>query len=71
MADMGHASSFDFILGRCSACGKYWANVFCTASAITGYEEVQAGDAELLLHLHKNAGSELKAALKNWLDKNI
>ena len=71
IADIGHAYSFDFILGKCSVCGEYWANIFCTATAITGYEKVQANDAEYLLKLNNNHSIELKTALKSWLDENI
>jgi hypothetical protein len=71
VADLGHANSFDFILGRCRVCGKYWANLFCTASATTGYEKVTEHDAENLLSLNVNPGKKLKKAISRWLNENI
>ena len=69
--DLGHAYSFDVILGKCSACEKYWVNVFSTATAITGHERVTKNDAKKFIKLNKNPNKELKIALKAWLDENI
>ncbi len=71
IADLGHASSFDIILGKCSLCGKDWVNAFCTASGITGYEYLTPADAQQLLKLRDISGTERKAALKNWIDENL
>ena len=69
-ADLGHADSFDLIIGKCSVCNKYWANVFCTPTAITGYEKIKTHDVERLLLLNKTPGKELKEAVSNWLYEN-
>ena len=71
VTDLGHAYSFDVILGKYSNCGEYWANVFCTATAITGYEKVTENDAKNFLELNEIPTIGLKNALKSWIDQNI
>lgn len=71
IADLGHAYSFDVMLGKCNLCGKDWANVFCTASGTIGYEYLKPVDAQQLLSLCKVSGAERKAALKIWIDENL
>lgn len=70
VTDLGHADSFDLVLGKCSNCGKYWANVFCTTTAITGYEVITEHDAENLLRLNNKPGKELQKAVSDWLYEN-
>jgi len=67
--DLGEASGFDFLLGRCSGCGAYWLNVFCTASSTTGYEQVADDDAHAMLAAAQ--GSELKKYMKAWSSRHL
>ncbi|MBN2517887.1 MAG: hypothetical protein JXB14_03500 [Candidatus Altiarchaeota archaeon] len=68
LKDLGHADSFDFILDKCSVCGKYWASIFCTPTAVLGYEEVRKHDAEELISLD---GKQLKKAISDWMYENL
>jgi hypothetical protein len=66
--DLGHAYSFDFILGKCLTCGKHAMNVFCVATAISGYEPVN--DADLVKIQSLPDGREMKDFMKEWSDVN-
>ncbi len=67
--DLGHAGGFEYILGKCKACGAYRMNVFCVATGITGFETVSLSDIERM----KSASNspELKALMRKWGDENI
>jgi hypothetical protein len=62
--DLGHAHSFDFILGKCSSCGGYSMNVFCTANGISGFEALSPQDLSQIRSMP--SGQELKEFLKDW-----
>ena len=67
--DLGHAGGFEYVLGKCDACGAYWMNVFCVASAISGFETVRLSDVERMKSIPN--GPELKALMRKWGDDNI
>jgi hypothetical protein len=67
--DLGHADSFDFILGKCTACGIYSINVFCVSTSKSGLEPVIAADLNQLLAIP--SGQEMKAFMKDWAHKNL
>jgi hypothetical protein len=67
--DLGHAASFEYILGKCDRCGAYWMNVFCVATGITGFEPVSVTDVDRMKSIP--AGPELKAFMRSWAEKNI
>lgn len=53
--DLGHQGSFEFMLGRCSHCGAYWLNAFCTATNTTGYERICDEDARAMINMPPGA----------------
>ena len=67
--DLGQASGFDYLLGRCDRCGAHWMNVFCVASGITGFEPVSVTDVERMKSI--SDGRELKAYMRSWGDINL
>lgn len=67
--DLGHASGFEYILGKCDRCGAYSMNVFCVASGMSGYEPVSLSDVERMKSIP--AGLELKAFMRDWGEKNM
>ena len=67
--DLDAAGGFDFLLGKCAACGAYSMNVFCVASSVTGYEPVRPTDVERMKSMPP--GPERKAFMRNWGDKNL
>jgi hypothetical protein len=67
--DLGRASGFEYILGKCDACGTYWMNVFCVASGITGFEPVSLSDMERMRSIPE--APELKAFMRAWGEKNL
>ena len=62
--DLGHKSSFEFMLGRCSNCGAYWLNAFCVASNTTEYERISDQEARIMLGMPR--GPELNAFVYEW-----
>ncbi len=62
--DLGHAASFEFMLGRCSNCGAYWLNVFSASSNTSGFERVSSEDARTMLKTP--SGPELSALVYKW-----
>ena len=64
--DLGSAESFDFILGRCDGCGRYWMNVWSPMAPRTRYLPVAADDARRLLALP--AGKARKRGLADWFE---
>lgn len=64
--DLGHAQAFDFTLGQCEGCGKYWMQLTSDFSREVFYLPMTAMDAERLLGLRP--GSERKAVLSAWMD---
>ena len=67
--DLGRADSFEFLLGTCTNCGTYWLNVFCVATAITGYEPVSKEDAAAMLSA--TPGPAQKALMKAWSREHL
>ncbi len=67
--DLGRVGDFEFVLGRCSKCGRYWMSAYCVAVSTNGYEPVSDEDAQKMLALPP--GPELKAFLKEWEKKHI
>jgi len=67
--DLGHAESMEYILFQCENCGKHWLNVFCVASAISGFEIFSESDVNTVLNLPK--GPERKTFMKEWGRKNL
>jgi hypothetical protein len=65
VADIGHARSFDFALGRCGACGKYWMQMW-SPFADGGYAPVAEADATRLAGLP--AGPERERLLGEFFD---
>ncbi len=64
VVDLGSAESFDFILGRCDACGRYWMNVWSPVAPSSRHLPVAADDAGRLSSMP--AGTALKRALADW-----
>lgn len=62
--DLGHAESMEYILFQCNSCGKHWLNVFCVATGISGFENIDEKDANTVLNLPP--GPERKAFIKEW-----
>jgi hypothetical protein len=69
LTDLGHADSFEFMLGICDLCGADWMNVFCVASVISGNHRVTRSDAEAMRA--RGSGKELKSLMREWLHNNI
>jgi hypothetical protein len=67
--DLGSASGFEYVLGKCARCGAYRMNVFCVATGISGYEQVSPADIERMKAIA--SGPDLKAFMRQWGDKNI
>jgi hypothetical protein len=67
--DLGHAASFEYVLGKCARCGAYWMNVFCVTTATSGFEPVSLTDVERMKSIP--AGPELKAYMRSWGEENI
>lgn len=67
--DLGHAGGFEYILGKCKACGASRMNVFCVATGITGFEAVSLSDIERMKSTP--AEPERKALMRKWGDENI
>jgi len=67
--DLGHAESFDYLLGKCTRCGSPWMNVFCVASGITGYERVKPDDLARIRATPD--GPELKELMRQWGRENL
>ncbi|HEX2824873.1 MAG TPA: hypothetical protein VHP37_00890 [Burkholderiales bacterium] len=67
--DLGQAGGFDYLLGRCAACGAYSMNVFCAASSVTAYESVTPADVERMKSVPP--GPERKALMRRWGDVNL
>lgn len=65
--DLDSAGGFEFLLGKCDACGAYGMNVFCVATGITGYETVTPSDVEQMKSIP--AGPERKAFMRAWGDR--
>lgn len=64
--DLGHAQTFDFALGRCDACGKYWMQLSSGFSRETVYLPVSVVEAERLFSLAPGPGR--KSVLSDWFD---
>jgi len=67
--DLGHADSMEFALGSCSHCGATFVNVFCVATAISGYEPVSPIDSQQMKEIP--AGPELKSFMRSWSRTHI
>jgi protein-S-isoprenylcysteine O-methyltransferase Ste14 len=67
--DLGHAAGFEYILGKCDRCGRYWMNVFCVASGITGFEPVSLSDVEQMKSVQ--TWHELKALMRKWDEEHL
>jgi hypothetical protein len=67
--DLAHAGGFEYLLGQCNACGAWSMNVFCVASATTGFESVSPTDVARMKSIP--AGPERKGFMRNWGDKNL
>lgn len=69
LVDWGHARSFDLTHGTCKGCGAQWLNVFCVATAITGYEPVSDRDVQAVRSA--TPGPDRKNLLKAWVDEHL
>jgi hypothetical protein len=67
--DLPSASGFEYVLGKCRACGTPWMNVFCVASSITGFERISPNDVEKILTTTDYA--ELKQFVRSWGDAHL
>ena len=67
--DLGHAGGFEYVLGRCAACGAWSMNVFCVASSAAGFESVTPADVERMKSIPP--GAERKALMRNWAEVNL
>ncbi len=67
--DFGHADSFEFDLGKCSACGKHWMHIYCVANHVTSFESVKDEDLEGFHSIP--AGKDLKIAVREWFYKYV
>jgi hypothetical protein len=66
VADLGHASGFDFDLGRCNVCGSY---LICIAYAASGtYHRIPDERANYYLSLLNDDPARLRAVLRKWAD---
>lgn len=62
--DVGSARGFDFMLGKCGACGTPWIRAFCVASSIGGFEPVTPEDAAAMRVI--GDPGELKEFMRRW-----
>jgi len=66
VTDLGSAESFDFILGTCDGCGRYWMNVWSPVAPLARYLPVGNDVAERLSAIP--AGTARNRALATWFD---
>ncbi len=69
LTDLGHADSFEFMLGICDLCGADWMSVFCVANAVSGVYRVTGSDAETMRAL--GSGKERKSFMREWFYNNV
>jgi hypothetical protein len=67
--DVGQASGFDCLLGKCGHCGVAWMSVVCAATGHTGYERVAPDDLAKIRSTP--AAMELKELLRQWCRKTL
>jgi hypothetical protein len=63
--DLGSVDSFDFLLGRCAACGSHVMNIWRTPEST--YLVVAEEDTEELLRAAP--GLEAKKLLRHWFNR--
>ena len=67
--DLGHADSFEYTLGTCDRCGRYWMHAFCVATGTSGFAPVSATAAARMRSLP--SGPERKAFMRAWGDEHV